>query len=96
MNIRIDLTTIFSAIILLLVALAIRYLVPLIKEKRLQYWVKSAVYAAEMLFKESGMGAEKFAYVSKYLASKGFHLNAEDLKVTIESAVMELKNALGV
>ena len=42
------------------------------------------------------MGAEKFAYVSNYLTSKGFHLNAEDLKVTIESAVMELKNALGV
>ena len=37
MTTQIDLTTIFSAIILLLVALAIRYLVPLLKEKRLQH-----------------------------------------------------------
>lgn len=95
MTTQIDLTTIFSAIVLLLVALAVRYLIPLLKEKRLQRWAKAAVYAAEMIFKEHGMGAEKFAYVSEYLASKGFHLNPEDLKVTIESAVMELKNALG-
>lgn len=95
MTTQIDLTAIFSALILLLVALAVRYLIPLLKERRLQKWAKAAVYAAEMIFKEHGMGAEKFAYVSEYLESKGFHLNAEDLKVTIESAVMELKNALG-
>lgn len=52
-------------------------------------WAEIAVKAAEQIYRESGLGKEKFAYVSEWL-SKKFKISEEDLKNIIESAVYEL------
>ena len=52
-------------------------------------WVGIAVKAAEQIYKNSGQGKEKFAYVSEWI-SKKFKISEADLKNIIESAVYEL------
>lgn len=93
----IDLTSLFEAIITLIVALISAFLIPYIKSKvsaekfeTLKSWVKVAVQAAEMLYRESGMGEQKKAYVIEYLNSKGHDLDTDTLNNLIESAVLEL------
>ena len=95
----IDLTSLFEAIITLIVALISAFLIPYIKSKvsaekfeTLKSWVKVAVQAAEMLYRESGMGEQKKAYVIEYLNAKGYDLDTDTLNNLIESAVLELEN----
>lgn len=95
----IDLTSIFSALITLICALISAFLIPYIKSKvsaekfeSIKAWVKVAVQAAEMLYNETGTGAQKKAYVVQYLNSKGYDLDTDTLNTLIESAVLELKN----
>lgn len=52
-----------------------------------------AVEAAEMIYVGKGKGAEKKAYVEKYLSEKGFHLDTSEIDSLIEAAVLELKIA---
>lgn len=94
MNIEIDLTSILCALIVLGLALVLRYVIPLMKDERLRKWARIGVNAAEMIFKGEKMGEQKFEYVCEFLKSKGFNLNMEELKAVIEDAVFELKNAL--
>ncbi len=93
----IDLTTIFSALITLICALISAFLIPYIKSKvsaekleTIKAWVKVAVQAAEMLYRETGTGAQKKSYVIEYLNSKGYDLDTDTLNNLIESAVLEL------
>ena len=79
------------------------YIIPLIKEKigteklaKYEYWVSMAVNAAEMIFKEVGMGESKKEYVVNFL-NKMFNKNKvaiteDQLNILIESAVNELNN----
>lgn len=61
-------------------------------------WVKVAVEAAEMIFKTPGAGAEKLEYVMNYmtelLKKKGIVMNDQEIRMAIESAVLELKKLL--
>lgn len=93
----IDLTEIIGAIIGLAVSMITVFLIPYIKEKwgaekfeKVEKWVNIAVKAAEMIYHESGMGAQKKAFVVDYLKSKGFTLDPETLDNLIESAVLDL------
>lgn len=43
-----------------------------------------------MIYTESGMGAQKKAYVLEYLRTKGFTLDIDTLDNLIESAVLDL------
>ena len=52
-------------------------------------WITIAVRAAEQIYKETGMGKEKFAYVTEWISDK-FKISESDLKNFIESAVYEL------
>ena len=95
-----DLTTIFSAIITLVIALITTFLIPYIKSKTsaeqfdiIKSWVKIAVQAAEMIYTESGMGNAKKTYVIEYLNSKGYKIDTKSLDNLIEAAVLELKNS---
>lgn len=101
----IDLTKLLTALLEVALSLIIMYLIPYVKnyinekttaeqQEKLRMWVKIAVQAAEMIFKEAGMGVEKFQYVSQFIKDQGFEINDEELKVLIESAVLELKNAI--
>lgn len=58
----------------------------------IKFWVNIAVEAAEMIYTGTGRGEEKKAYVLKFLNSKGFTLNTEEIDNLIEAAVLKLKS----
>ena len=65
------------------------------KEQRetIMFWVSVAVSAAEQIFNERGMGAEKKKFVVEFLVEKGIEVSLEELDVLIESEVKELNLA---
>lgn len=74
------------------------FLIPYLKAKlgdenfaTLKNWVKIAVQAAEMIFKESKMGEQKKEYVLEFLKTKGYKVDTEAINNLIESAVLDLK-----
>lgn len=103
-----DITEIVLAILTIISALVASVIIPWLKLKieeakqkmtdqqqdDLLKWSKIAVMAAEMIYKESGMGAIKKKYVRDYLAEHGFVLDEQQVDIAIEAAVLELKNAL--
>ena len=93
----IDLTPIANAVISLLALLITAFLVPWLKAKvsaeklsNIQKWAKIAVAAAEMIYKESGMGTLKKQYVTEYLKGKGYTLDVDTVDALIEAAVLEM------
>lgn len=93
-----DYTLLFEGILTMLFALITLYVVPWIKTKlsaenldEIMKWVKIAVHAAEMIYKESGMGKAKKDYVLTFLADKGIKYDERQIDFLIESAVLELK-----
>ena len=94
----IDITEVIKYAILLVFAVCTTFVIPYIRAKigdekftELQKWVKIGVQAAEMIFKESGMGTVKKEYVIEFLKQKGYTLDTETISNLIESAVLELK-----
>lgn len=97
---QIDLTNAIGAIITLCVFALTAFLLPWLRQKlgdqkteELANWVKIFVQAAEQLFRESGMGQEKKAYVLARLREKGYTVELEAIEDMIESAVLELNRA---
>lgn len=95
-----DLTNIVVVVMMLIGALITTFLVPYLKAKltneqlgKVKFWVNVAVKAAEMIYKGSGLGAKKKAYVVQFLTEKGFYLNTDEIDNLIEAAVLELKTA---
>lgn len=96
----IDLTPILEAVLMLAVALITAFVIPYIKKKvgaenmdEFLAWVDIAVAAAEQLF-DSADGNKKKMYVVKFLESKGFKVDTEDLDNAIEAAVLHLHDQL--
>lgn len=94
----VDLTEIIVAILTLVISLISAFLIPYLKTKvsaekldTIKFWVNIAVEAAEMIYVGTGRGQEKKEYVVKFLNSKGFTLNVEEIENLIEAAVLELK-----
>lgn len=94
----IDLTPVVNAIIALIAAAISVFLIPWIKGKieteklnQIMGWVTIAVEAAEQIYRESGMGEKKKAYVLDFLAKKGITLDVDSIDAMIESAVLDLK-----
>ena len=99
MNSYIDITEIVKAIITLVIVVITYYVVPLLKQKveaeklkKIENWVKTAVEAAEMIYKGSGLGEKKKAYVLKFLAEKGYTMDVDSIDSLIEAAVHELNS----
>ena len=78
------------------------YIIPLIKEKignenlaKYEYWVNIAVKAAELIWVETGNGADKKQYVidfmNKMFNSKKTVITEEQLNALIEAAVKQMK-----
>ena len=93
-----DYTLLFEGVLTILFALVTMYVIPWIKTKvsaeeltEIIKWVKIAVQAAEMIYKESGMGEEKKAYVKTFLEDEGIKYDERQIDSMIESAVLELK-----
>lgn len=97
----IDLTEVVIAVIGLIVATMSTILVPYLKQKmsadkfnEMQMWVNIAVKAAEMLYAGTGRGEEKNKYVTEFLNSKGYTLDAASIENMIEAAVLEMRNSM--
>ena len=96
-----DYTLLFKGIITLLTAIITIFVIPWIRSKisaeelaEIIKWVKIAVQAAEMIYKESGMGPQKKKYVETFLADLGISYDEKRIDNLIESAVLELKKEL--
>ena len=94
----IDITPVVQALIGLLSAIIVCFVIPYIKSKtnaqeqeELAAWVKIAVTAAEQIYKGAGRGKEKKAYVIAWLNANGMTLDDESVNAMIEAAVYELK-----
>lgn len=97
----IDITAVVLALVGLLSTIVTTVLVPYFKSKtneaqreNIYFWAKLAVEAAEKLYKESGMGEKKKAFVKEFLAEHGIVLDEAQVDVVIESAVLQMQNAL--
>ena len=93
----IDITPIIQAIITIVVFVVGTFLLPWIRQKlgnaktdELLRWVGIFVRAAEQIYKESGMGAQKKAYVINRLEEKGYNFDLDAIDDMIEAAVLEL------
>ena len=107
-----DITKIILSVLTLLSALLSAVIIPWVKVKieeakskmteqqqdNLVKWAKIAVDAAEMIYRESGLGETKKAFVESfmadYLEKNGIHYDAEQVNLAIEAAVLELKKDL--
>lgn len=97
----IDITAIIVAFIGLVGTILTTVLIPYFKSRttaeqrdNIYFWAKLAVEAAEKIFKETGMGKEKKAYVIKFLEEHGIILDEDQIDVVIESAVLQLQQEL--
>ena len=93
-----DITPIIRAGLLLIGAVITAVIVPLIRAKlseqqlaNVQTWVKVAVEAAEQIYKGTGRGQDKKAFVLDFLDKKGLTLDFPSIDNMIEAAVLELK-----
>lgn len=96
----IDLTPIINAVIALIAAVCMRYLIPWIKERtteekrrKLCAWAEIAVAAAEQLYSAADR-EEKRRYVEGCLKNLGFDVKADEIDAAIEAAVLALHLAL--
>lgn len=95
-----DWNTIITNALLLVISviggLVAYYVMPWIKQKIQNTWVEKAVRAAEKLYKQSGTGAQKKAYVIDFLVEMGIVKKdnngniPQNIDVLIEAAVKEL------
>ena len=92
----IDLTEILKALIGLIGIIITTFVIPLIKSKlndqqyeTMMKWAKAAVLAAEQLWPDKGMGAEKKEYVLSFLREKGYNVDLDEIDIAIESCVKE-------
>lgn len=94
--------SIILALIPVLGTILTMYIIPFIKEKigneklsKYEYWVDIAVKAAEMIWTETGHGADKKQYVVDFINnmfnSKKTVITEEQINVLIEASVKQLK-----
>jgi len=55
-------------------------------------WVRIAVQAAEMLFKDPGSGSKKKSWVTEFLEEHGIVYDEAQVEAMIEAAVLDLRN----
>lgn len=96
-----DITNILEAVIALAVAIITGLVIPLLRQKlgaeklnKVATYVQIAVEAAEQMFRESGKGAEKKAFVIDWLAEHNIVIDDDKLDAMIESAVYNLGQAI--
>jgi predicted Kef-type K+ transport protein len=95
-TVKIDLTTLFVALLNILFMVVARYAVPWIKSKtteslrqKMLSAVNIAVYAAEQML-GAGFGQDKLDQVKKWLQEQGFDIDSTAVLTAIEAAVQQL------
>ena len=94
-----DFTPLLEAIISLAITAITLFLIPWLKTKygadtlnKAKSFVEVAVYAAEKAY-GAGNGAQKLAYVEKFLAEKKIRLDFNTLKVLVDAEIKKLEQA---
>ena len=94
-----DFTVIIEFIIALLSAVVTTFLIPYLKQKlteekqkKLMFWVQTAVKAAEQIY-GSKTGQQKKEYVVAFLLSKGIVFDVDEVTALVESEVYKLTAA---
>ena len=97
-----NITPVVNAVIALAAAVVTAFVVPWIKSKttaaqreEIDAWVRIAVTAAEQIYRETGKGKEKKAYVLKFLEEKNLKIDEESVDLMIESAVKNMNELFG-
>ena len=96
-----DITTILEVAITLLSAVLTGFLIPFVrsrlsaeKKERLEFWIRTAVKAAEQIFKNSEKaGIKKKDWVVQFLLSKGLVFDVDEVTALIESEVYRLSRS---
>lgn len=96
-----DITTILEVAITLLSAVLTGFLIPFVrsrlsteKKERLEFWIRTAVKAAEQIFKNSEKaGIKKKDWVVQFLLSKGLVFDVDEVTALIESEVYRLNRS---
>ena len=95
-----NITPIIEAALLLLAAIFTTVVIPYIKSKTtaqqqtdIEGWVRVAVSAAEQLYKGSGRGDEKKAFVLDWLKKRHIAVDEAKLDAMIEAAVYWLNHS---
>lgn len=96
----IDLTPIMNAIIAVLAAVVVSYVVPWIKSKKtaeetkdLMAWAKIAVSAAQQMFYQLD-GEERLEHALNVMREAGFDVDTIEVRNAIEAAVLELHSKM--
>lgn len=93
-----DITSILEVAITVISAILTGFLIPFVrsrlsaeKKERLEFWIQTAVKAAEQLFKGSEKtGVQKKDWVVQFLLSKGLVFDVDEVTALIESEVYKL------
>lgn len=100
MNELIDLTPVIKLVITILIAIAMRYVVPWVKSnttakerENLVAWAEIAVSAAQQLYYQEN-GATRLRYALELMEEKGFDINDSAVRDAIEAAVLKLHQEL--
>lgn len=95
-----DMTSVVEAIVALCAALVTAVVIPWFRARygnaqlsALLNWVDVGVAAAEQIYKSTD-GAKKKEYVLKFLASKGYQIDEDEVDKAIEAAVLRLHSEL--
>ncbi|MBO5936123.1 MAG: holin [Clostridia bacterium] len=94
-----DFTVIIECVIALLSAAVTTFLIPYLKQRlteekqrKLLFWVQTAVKAAEQIY-GSKTGQKKKEYVVGFLLSKGIVFDVDEVTALVESEVYKLTEA---
>ena len=97
-----NITSVLEAVIVLALTIITTFIIPWLKTKvdaekleKITAWVKIAVQAAEQIYNTTGAGEAKKQYVLSFLTDKGYVVDENEIDTLIESAVLELKTAVG-
>lgn len=96
-----DITPLIDTIFTLIALAVTIFVIPYFRSKtnaqqqeEVNAWVRIAVDAAEQIYRGSGRGAEKKAYVLAFLEEHGITMDSEKVNALIEAAVYQLKNGV--
>lgn len=95
----IDLTNLIEAVIAVLIAVAMRYLIPYLttklskeQQENLATFFDIAVLAAEKLY-GAKRGDEKLAYVERQLEARGIKIDTMRLKMFVNASIKKMEQA---
>lgn len=94
-----DFTPLLEAVIALAFTLITAFLIPWLKNKygtetlnKIKSFVEVAVYGAEKAY-GAGNGAQKLAYVEKFLAEKKIKVDFNTLKILVDAEIKKMEQA---